>query len=147
MGIIWLALGFALWNKICQAHCRSGTVGVASHKALSFVMRSPIFSEMYCSDPMGCPTVIPGCHTSSPSSSMALGGIALFQTLVFPLCNWMPATWDNASSNNSTTPSLLKGRTRDTHHPPPPQALDPHGEQERVPLLTCLASNIDPVKR
>ena len=112
MRIVWLALGFALWSKICQAHCRSGTVGMASHKALSFVMRSSIFSEMYCSDPMGVPnTVIPaGCHTSSPSSSMASGGIpARFQALVFPWCNWMPATRDNASSNNSYNTFTLEG--------------------------------------
>ena len=63
-------------SSIFHAHCKSGTVGTASQRALSFANRSSNFSEMYSSDPMGVPnTVIPlGCHTSGPKSSTFCGG-------------------------------------------------------------------------
>ena len=84
-----------------------------------FFLRS--FNEMCCSDPMGVPnTVIPtSCHTSSPSSSMALGGIpARFQALVFP---WVPPTHTTF--------------TRDTRHPRTRTTTSSNapwdGEQER----------------
>ena len=96
------------WDLRCGARSARRTAGLVPWGWLPTrpFLVSSIFSEMCCSDPMGVPnTVIPaGCHTSSPSSSMASGGIpAQFQALVFPWCNWMPATRDSNNSYNTFT--------------------------------------------
>ena len=80
--------------------CKSGTVGMASHRALSFAMR--LFSETYGSDPMGAPSTVMPCHTLGPRSAMFSGGIPpLFQALVLTWCNWIPATLINASTSKT----------------------------------------------
>ena len=72
--------------NICQAHCRSGTEGIASHNLLSFAILSSIFVAVYWSLPIGVPnTVMPsGCHTSCPISAMS-GSICLIPCSGFAL--------------------------------------------------------------
>ena len=43
--IEWFARGLTLCKKICQAHCRSATKGLASHNLLCFAILSSIFVE------------------------------------------------------------------------------------------------------
>ena len=101
--IVWFARGFALQEELART-LRSGTVGIVDHNSRSFVMRSSIFLEMYCSEPTGVPnTVIPsGCQTSTPTSPMLSGTTPVrFQALVFPWwCNSIPAHLNKALSSS-----------------------------------------------
>ena len=66
----WLALGLALCNRTCQAHCKSGMSGIASHSL------DCNFSATNGTLPIGVPnTMTPlGCQASSPRLSTSSGG-------------------------------------------------------------------------
>ena len=106
--------GWRSANSICQAHWRSGTERMASHRVRSLEILSSILSAMYSSLPIGVPnTVIPsGCHASAPTFRMSLGTTpALFHARVLPWCNRMPAILIIASSR-----TLYRGSTRAGSH-------------------------------
>ena len=94
-----IALGFALWRRICQAHCKSGTVGMACTSPRLRDALVHFLSKTCGSDPMGVPsTVMPlDCH---------------FGRQVRDVIGWNPA-----SQVGRATPSLLKVRTRGKRHP------------------------------
>ena len=84
---VWLALGLALCNRTCQAHCKSGMSGIASHSLRSSLTLDCNFSATNGALPIGVPnTMTPlGCQASSPRLSTSSGGTPpLFQTFVLP---------------------------------------------------------------
>ena len=93
--------GFALWTRSCQAHCRSWTVGIASHNSLSLAKRSSIFCETYSSVPIGVPSTVM-LPTSGPNSSTLSGMTpALFEALVFLANADASKSWRNLTGLGS----------------------------------------------
>ena len=109
---MWLARGLEFWSRICHAHCKSGTRGIASQRRRSSASRSSMWCVTKTGLPNGVPkTLIPSNrHTSSPNVLTSTGRVPLlFQTCVLPWCSWMPAWRIKASARRSNKTLTLSG--------------------------------------